>query len=103
MTPFSISSLASASVIASVVTTSSSRDTVCDCRVLPLRLPLDDSVRSCQYFLRNRHTEFVGCLQVDNELKFRRPLDRQLRKLRSFQNLIYEDGNPRYISARSGP
>ena len=40
MTPFSICNLASASVIASVVTTSSSRDTVCDYRVLPLRLIL---------------------------------------------------------------
>src|SRR5262249_3815320 len=52
-----------------------------------LRL-LDNSVRSRQHLLWNCQVDLLGSLEIDHQCKFSRLLNRQIRRLATFQNLV---------------
>src|SRR5262249_20113277 len=52
-------------------------------------LSLDYSVRSSQHIRRDREADLFSCFQIDDELKLRRLLYRQISRLGTFQNLVY--------------
>src|SRR5438309_11958087 len=51
-------------------------------------------VRAQQELLRYRNLESLRGLQIDHEVEFRRLFDRQVRRLRAFENLVDEDRGP---------
>jgi hypothetical protein len=57
------------------------------------RLLVDPPVGLKQQFFGNRQSESPGCLQVENQLKLRRLLDRQCGSLGAFDNPVYVVGN----------
>ena len=58
-----------------------------------------DPIRPCQHPLRNRQADLFRGLQIDDQLKLRRLLDRQIRRLGAFENPIHVIcGAPKLIS-----
>ena len=54
-------------------------------------LSLDHLIRSVQHGLWNRQVERFRCFQIDNELKLRWLLDRQIGGLCAFENFVHVD------------
>ena len=61
---------------------------VCDCRVLPLRLLFDQFRRPFQHIDWNGQTNLLSRLEIDDELKLRRLLDRKIRQFGALQDLV---------------
>ena len=55
-------------------------------------LSLDYSVRSRQHIRRNRQADLLGGLEIDHQLKLRRRFNRQVSRLRSFEDFIHVSG-----------
>ena len=55
-------------------------------------LSLHHSVRSHQHIRRDRQTNLLSGFQIDDELEFRRLLDREVRRLCTFENLVHVRG-----------
>ena len=60
---------------------------------------LSDFVRSRQYIRRNRQADLLGSFEIDDQLELRRLLDRQVRGLRTFENLV-DNGRYTLVSFR---
>ena len=61
---------------------------------------LNHLIRPKKHRLRNRDTNLLGCFEIDHQLKLCRLLDRQIRGLGTFQNLIHvRRGTPRQIGS----
>ena len=48
----------------------------------------NDSVRSCQHVRRDGQADLAGIVEIDNELKFGRLLDREVGGLGAFEDLV---------------
>jgi hypothetical protein len=49
----------------------------------------DDLIRSRQHIRRNRQSDLFGCLEVDDQLKLRRLLHRQISRLGTLQDFVH--------------
>ena len=56
--------------------------------ILPPASSLNDLIGQSQYFGRDCQPQSVGGLEIDEQQEFRRLLDRQVRRLGAFQDLI---------------
>src|SRR5262245_7940450 len=52
------------------------------------KISSDDFIRSHQHIGRDRQTDLLGGLEIDNQLELRRLLDWQIGGLGAFQNLV---------------
>ena len=50
---------------------------------------LDHLIRPPQHIRRNSQADLLGCFEIDNELEFRRLLDRKSAGLAPFKNLVH--------------
>jgi len=64
---------------------------------------LDDLVRLEQQRLRDRQSQCLSCLHVDDEIEFRRALDRKFRRLGALQNLIRDISRTANIARMLAP
>ena len=55
---------------------------------------LDHPIRPRQHLLRNREANLLRCLEIDDELKLRRLLDRKISGLGAFENFVNIERSP---------
>src|SRR4029450_5270885 len=64
---------------------------------------LEHFIRPVQHRLRDRQAYLLGSFQIDQQLKLRRLLDRQIDRLGALENFVHVDGSaPEQVSVAGG-